>query len=177
MAEVYFAGDGHLFHDNICNFRPQFSTVEEHNSAIMKGMSHITKRDKTFFTGDWVFKLEALDLISQIPGSKHLILGNHEDYRLIPEMLKVFDNVSGDIKYKEFWLTHIPIHSDEMRGRFNIYAHTHNHVIKDWRYFCTSMEQINYTAVSLQEIRKTFKEREGKLEDSLFRVNTLYNLF
>ena len=63
------------------------------------------------------------------------------------------------ISTKNFWVTHIPIHSDEMRGKFNIYAHTHNHVIDDWRYFCTSMEQINYKAVSLQEIRKVFDER------------------
>lgn len=178
MAEVYFAGDGHLFHRNICKFRKEFSTVEEHIAAVMKGLEHITKRDKTFFMGDWVFEKEALDYISQVRGEKHLIFGNHDRYELIQDILKVFNSVSGDIKYKEFWLSHIPIHSDELRGKFNIYAHTHNHTIEDWRYFCTSMEQINFKAVSLQEIRKTFEARQKKkMEENLFRVNHLYGLF
>lgn len=176
MAEVYFAGDGHLFHDNICKFRPEYGSVDHHNAWIMRGLEHITKRDKTFFMGDWIFKREALDLISQVPGQKHLIMGNHDDYTLMEEMLKVFDHISGDIKYKEFWLSHIPIHPDEMRGKLNIYAHTHNHTIKDWRYFCTSMEQIDYRAVSLQEIRKEFTERRKELEKNLNRVNTIWTL-
>lgn len=180
MAEVYFAGDGHLYHRNICKYRPQFSSVEEHNTAIIKAFDHVTKRDKTFFTGDWVFEKEALDLISLIPGQKHLIMGNHDDYTLMSDMLKVFDSVSGDIKYKEFWVTHIPVHSDELRGKLNIYAHTHGSFIDDDRYFCTSMEQINYTAVSLQQIRKEFAERKKKREEilskDLARINTLWGL-
>lgn len=160
MAEVYFAGDGHLGHRRICKYRPEFDTNEEHDIAVLKAFDHVTKRDKSFFTGDWVFEKYALDIISQIRGDKHLVLGNHDRLELMPDMLKVFNTISGDFKYKEFWVTHIPIHSDEMRGRFNIYAHTHNHTIKDWRYFCTSMEQINFRAVSLQEIRKEFAARK-----------------
>lgn len=159
MAEVYFAGDGHLGHRNICSFRKQFKTIEEHDKAILAAFDHVTKRDKIFFTGDWVFEKYALDIIAEVRGEKHLVLGNHDRLELLPDMMKVFRRISGDYKYKEFWVTHIPIHTDEMRGRFNIYAHTHNHVIDDWRYFCTSMEQIDYKAVSLQEIRKVFDER------------------
>ena len=66
------------------------------------------------------------------------------------EVEEGFDEVGGWVNI---------LNTDEMRGKFNIYAHTHNHVIDDWRYFCTSMEQINYKAVSLQEIRKVFDER------------------
>lgn len=160
MSEVYFAGDGHLKHKRICKYRPQFSTVEEHEEAILKAFDHVTKRDKTFFMGDWVFEKEALDIISLIPGAKHLVLGNHDKFELIPDMLKVFDHISGDLNYKEFWLTHIPIHPTEMRGKYNIYAHTHNAFVDDWRFYCTSMEQINYKAVSLQEIRKEFESRK-----------------
>lgn len=160
MAEVYFAGDGHLGHRNICNFRKRFSSIEEHDKAILAAFDHVTKRDKTFFTGDWVFEKYALDIIAEVKGEKHLVLGNHDRLELLPDMMKVFRHISGDYKYKEFWVTHIPIHSDEMRGRYNIYAHTHNSTIKDWRYFCTSMEQIDYRAVSLQEIRKELESRK-----------------
>lgn len=175
MAEVYFAGDGHLGHRNICNFRKQFTSIADHDKAILAAFDHVTKRDKTFFTGDWVFEKYALDIIAEVKGEKHLVLGNHDRIELLPDMMKVFRHISGDYKYKEFWVTHIPIHSDEMRGRYNIYAHTHNSTIKDWRYFCTSMEQIDYRAVSLQEIRKEFAERKGvqgkMFEDEKIRLN------
>lgn len=164
MAEVYFAGDGHLGHRRILKYRPEYNTIKEHDEAILKAFDHVTKRDKTFFTGDWVFEKYALDIISQVRGDKHLVLGNHDRLELMPDMLKVFNVISGDFKYKEFWVTHIPIHPDEMRGKMNIYAHTHNSKINDWRYFCTSMEQINYKAVSLQEIRKEFAERKEEVE-------------
>ena len=166
MANVWFIGDGHFGHKNILKFRPEFKTIEEHDSTIVDAINAVcTKRDKILFMGDWVFNREALDVIRRIKcPCKHLLLGNHDDYTLIPEMLEVFDNISGDIKYKEFWLSHIPIHPDELRGKFNIYAHTHNFKISDvTKYFCTSCEQVGYRPVCLADIRAHFaKQQERK---------------
>ena len=163
MANVWFIGDGHFGHKNILNFRKGFKTVEEHDNTIIDAINAVaTKRDKIFFMGDWVFDEGALEQIKRINcPHKHLLLGNHDDYRLIHRMLEVFDTVSGDIKYKEFWLSHIPIHPDELRGKRNIYAHTHNFKISDVRkYFCTSCEQINYRPVSLLGIRQHFEYQD-----------------
>lgn len=112
--------------------------------------------------GDWVFDESALETVKRIKcPHKHLILGNHDDYRLLPRMLEIFDTISGDIKYKEFWLSHIPIHPDELRGKCNVYAHTHTAKISDdEKYFCTSCEQIDYRPVSLLEIRQHFEYQE-----------------
>lgn len=154
MAEVYFYGDGHINHRNICKFRPQFSSVEEHNNTIIQNHKNVvTKRDKTFFTGDWVFDMDSLDIIAQMRGVKHLVMGNHDI--LTPELWKVFDFVSGPVKYKEFWVTHIPVHPEELRGKFNIHGHVHGNPIKDNpMYINTSMECIDYRPISLQQIRK-----------------------
>lgn len=169
MADSYFIGDGHFRHKNILQFRPEFKTVEEHDNTIIDNINAVCgKRDKLFFMGDWIFDEGALELIERIHcPHKHLLLGNHDDYRLIPKMYNQFDTISGDIKYKEFWLSHIPIHPEELRGKFNIYAHTHRSKIKDdSRYFATSCEQINYTPVSLTEIRAHF-EYQRKLKDTM----------
>lgn len=167
MANVWFVGDGHFGHKNILNFRPQFETVKEHDDTIIDALNTVcTKRDKIFFLGDWVFDKSALELIKRIRcPHKHLVLGNHDDYTILPDMLEVFDHISGDIKYKEFWLSHIPIHSEELRGKCNIYAHTHYAKVEDEsRYFCTSLEQTGFKPVCLAEIRQHF-EYQKKLEE------------
>ena len=60
------------------------------------------------------------------------------------------------MKYKEFWLSHSPIHDSELRGKFNIYGHTHFKYVDDPRYRCVSMEQIDYKLISLDKIRNEF---------------------
>ena len=65
-----------------------------------------------------------------------------------------YDEVYSLLKYKEFWLSHCPIHPDELRGKLSLHGHTHNHNIDDPRYFNTSCENIDYTPISLHEIRE-----------------------
>ena len=64
MSKVYFAGDLHLSHKNICNFRKGYSSVEEHDAIIMDNiLSTVNKRDKLYLMGDIAFSFEALALI------------------------------------------------------------------------------------------------------------------
>lgn len=72
----------------------------------------------------------------------------------ILDYVQVFDDVQGFMKYKEFWLSHAPIHPNELRGKVNIHGHVHSATIDDDRYFNTSLENIGYKPISLQEIRK-----------------------
>ena len=50
-------------------------------------------------------------------------------------------------------LTHIPIHPGQL-NRFdaNIHGHIHDRKIDDKRYVNVSVEQINYTPISLDEV-------------------------
>lgn len=46
---------------------------------------------------------------------------------------------------------------DELKGK--IHGHVHSNNIDDLRYFNVSMENIDYTPISLEEIRSIFKSR------------------
>ena len=158
MANVLFCSDLHLGHKNICKYRDQFATEKEHRDTLYENYhSKVTKRDEVFFLGDVCFSREALEDLSGWVGTKVLVLGNHcvgESGRpTISELLGVFSEIVGLYKYKEFWLSHAPIHPDELRGKINLHGHTHSHNIDDNRYFNCSMENINYTPISLHEIR------------------------
>lgn len=167
MANVWFLGDLHAGHKNIANFRKDFASEEDHYSFIKEEYHKVvTKRDLVFFMGDTAFTKERLEDVSKWVGEKKVaILGNHclEKECSIMDYVKAFDDVQGFMKYKEFWLSHCPIHPAELRGKTNLHGHVHSATIDDVRYFNTSLENINYKPISLYMIREKLKELSNKL--------------
>jgi calcineurin-like phosphoesterase family protein len=121
--------------------------------------------------GDTAFDQESLNLIGNLKGRKILIKGNHCDLVSTHAQCQVFEEIYGILKYKGMWLTHCPIHPDEMRARKgNIHAHVHNESIMkkgsfgkktlDPRYFNTCVDVIypkyGSVFVSLEEAKKYF---------------------
>ena len=155
MANVWFTSDLHLGHKNIANFRRQFEN-EEHHREVIKQNYHkrVTKRDKVFFLGDIAFSQETLkDVSSWVAERKVLIVGNHcTDKIPMSELAKHFDEVYSLLKYKEFWLSHAPIHSYELRGKINLHGHVHFNTIQDGRYFNCCLENTNYSPISLHRL-------------------------
>jgi hypothetical protein len=82
------------------------------------------------------------------------VTGNCLDKLHMKDLVNVYDKIYSLYKYKEFWLSHCPIHPEELRGKKNIHGHTHYHNIDDSRYFNVSMENIEYKPVNIDEIRK-----------------------
>lgn len=135
MSNVWFIGDIHAGHNGIQKFR-HFVKSEEHNRELIEKCWRrvVTKRDIVYVLGDAAFTQEGLDWIATLPGLKYLVRGNHD--RLSTEAyLKVFKEVYGIFRYKGYWLTHAPIHPDELRGKVNLHGHVHYQTIIDSR--CT----------------------------------------
>lgn len=168
---VYFLGCAHLGHNNIAKYRPFVSSKEDNTRLIRDDwQKRINKNDVIYCMGDTCFDKDSLDLIGNLKGRKILIKGNHDDLVTTQDQVAVFSEIYGMLKYKGMWLTHCPIHPDEMRNRKgNVHAHIHNHIIKkgwgpfktvDKRYFNTCVDAIwpkyNSVFVSLDTIRKYF---------------------
>lgn len=126
MGAVYHIGDLHHGHKNILKYRTNFSSIEEHDSTIVENInSTIGKRDILYLHGDCYFTLESLDLLRQIRFclQKVWILGNHDlsnnkDMSILKTVLNegLVDKVVGLYKHKGVWMSHAPVHSDELRG-------------------------------------------------------------
>lgn len=168
MSRVYFIADLHLGHKNICKFRPQFSSVEHHDSYVVKQILETCgKRDTIYLLGDCFFtenSLWYLKIMRESIGQIHLVLGNHcsENGRrqsYIKTMLSegLIDNIHGLVSYKGCWLSHAPIHDSELRGKFCVHGHTHSVIVDDSRYFGVSCEQLDYKPINFQEIIKALK--------------------
>jgi calcineurin-like phosphoesterase family protein len=165
MSKVYFCSDWHLGHRNILKYRPQYKTIEEHDQHFIDTFNKtVTKRDTVFFLGDIAFTEEGLEKLSQLRycRQKILVAGNH-DYLNADEYLEYFDDVLGMKSYKSFWLSHCPIHHQELRNRkANIHGHLHGSVLNDPRYFDVCPEKHNYQMVDYEEIKAFYADKNFK---------------
>ncbi len=158
---VWFCSDLHFGHKNIQKFRHHVYDEAENRQKIKQDwVELVTKRDDVYVLGDACFTMETVSDFKQLPGRKHLIRGNH-DCLNTQVYLKYFDGVYGLVKYKEFWLSHAPIHPNELRGRVNLHGHVHYSSIDDKNYFNCCVENIygllGRSLIRLEEIRDILK--------------------
>lgn len=156
MAHVWFCSDLHFGHKGIEKFRGQ--TEAENRARIMREwQSVVGKKDHVYVLGDACFTMETVDSFAQLPGEKFLVRGNHDGLNTAV-YLKYFTEVYGLLKYKEFWLSHAPIHPDELRGKVNLHGHVHFGTLPDTRYFNCCPENLwasryGRALINLEEIR------------------------
>lgn len=159
---VWFCSDLHFGHSNISKFRLHVESEEDNRKRIIEDWHKcVSKKDDVYVLGDAAFTMETVKEFGDLKGRKRLIRGNHDQLDT-QVYLKYFEGVYGLYKYKEFWLSHAPIHPRELRNRVNLHGHVHYDTIPDPRYFNCSVENIfalkNRSLITLDEIRDLLKE-------------------
>lgn len=155
--KVCFWSDLHLGHANITKFRPIFSTMEEHDEFIMDTIiSMKDKRTVFYILGDAFVSRNGLEKFEKLFGNVRttLVLGNHDLEReglSFKDLIGIVDNVQSLVKYKNFWLSHAPIHHGELRGKKNLHGHTHFELMGDSRYINVCVEYAK-SPVRLEDI-------------------------
>jgi len=152
---VYFIGCLHLGHENIAKMRG-FESSAEHDRELLAGInSVISNRDKLFILGDLTMETaKHYHLLDQIKGVKHVIMGNHDRHIDVPRLLEHVDGVCGCLKYKNWMLSHVPIHPIEFdyRVKLNVHAHLHGQSTNDPRYYNVDAARLGYVPKSYDEI-------------------------
>lgn len=161
MSNVWFGSDFHFGHKRIAEFRkdiPWFDNEESHREWLIEECNKVlTKRDVLYLLGDIVFHPEYLTSVSRLECDKKILIKGNHDIANSNELLEVFDEVHGLIKYKHFWLSHPPIHPMELRGKVNLHGHTHNVNMEGNQYLNCCVENlmkiVGRPLISLDEIR------------------------
>jgi len=138
MSKVYLTSDTHFGHQNIVKFGGQWrrgSNSEEHDEWLIEEINRVVKkRDILYILGDIAMGkcgnnnngigVYNLSKVGRLNGTKKFILGNHDDMP-IQAYQQYAQVVRGMDRYKGFWLSHCPMHPNELRGRKNIHGHVH----------------------------------------------------
>ena len=164
MANVFAVSDHHFGHANILKFtkndegellRPGFADVEEMNEfMIEKHNSVVRPNDKVYFGGDIAMNPNFVKLVERMNGHKRLILGNH-DHGKVKLYTPYFEAFYSSRLLDRMLFTHIPVHPSSIgKSIANVHGHTHGQHKFGPKYFDVSVEAINYTPISLEEIKK-----------------------
>lgn len=173
MSNVYHISDLHLGHRKILHYSPERggTNVIEHSEWIVEQWnSVINKKDIVWVHGDVCFDREHMKYLGMLNGKKRMIWGNHDIFKL-EEYQEYFEEVVGFRKRNKLWLSHSPVHPDELRGCINVHGHVHANSVRlnqidnlyDPRYFNVCVEACNGIPVHVNEIKQRQEEVFGVL--------------
>ena len=172
MHKSYFIADPHFGHNNIITFKDNdgkltrpFNTIEEMDDLIIENINKVVRvMDSLYILGDVAMNRRCLSTLVRINTKKLvLIRGNHDIFKL-KDYTPYFKDIRA-IKVMPkhgIFFTHIPIHPQQLEGRFtlNVHGHLHQNDLNDPHYFNIDPERIGYEPIELSEILKT-KEIRG----------------
>lgn len=129
---AWFTADWHLGHENIIKYcdRP-FKTARQMDRTIIKRYCERVKpEDTVFFIGDLSMKRRNykewyIDTFSKLPGTKHLILGNHDTLNPFDYVEAGFTSVHTALDIGDFILAHDPAVATVDINRKFICGHVH----------------------------------------------------
>ena len=178
----FFSSDHHFFHTNILNFKRSdgnplrsFKNIEHMNEEIVRRHNEVVQPgDTCYFLGDVCMgnRMENLPILKRLQGTLILVPGNH-DSASYNVYLNYFKDVKAYIEIgKDLILSHMPIHSDSV-GRFskNLHGHTHSGYVNDSRYLCASLEHLNYTPISLDEVKSRLDRNQKHFDRTGFVID------
>lgn len=169
MSVVYHVGDLHIGHKAITKYRNVATSEENDEMMVDMILSKVKKRDTLWLHGDIFFTEETVyqyaKVIKDHTGYVHLILGNHDLQKAsIESRMKAFQyllslgyGIHGIVKHNGFWLSHAPIHPDELRGKLCCHGHIHLETIPDDRYINVSVDNTNFQLINRQDIIKGWR--------------------
>jgi len=180
---IWFASDFHFCHANVIKYdgRP-FENVEEMNQTLIDNWnSKVKDNDIVFYLGDLSFDRDGVrtqEIIKQLKGKIHFILGNHDDERVIRKMGR-FESVSDYInlsvkddenprKRQDIMMMHYAILSWDKahHGAWHLHGHSHQSLVKQTpEYYKRKVLDMgcngwDYSPVSYAEIKKIMATKE-----------------
>lgn len=182
MSCIFLVSDTHFGHERMASVfqNPDGSPVRGFKDAdamdehmIARWNSVVRPQDKIYHLGDVAMGQQQIDrVMPRLNGHKRLVGGNHDTMQT-KQYMRYFEAIYGVRVLDHMVLTHIPIAPWSMeRFRANIHGHVHSNYPKIYGvgspnddesmkinvYVNLSVERIEYTPVSLEEVAKWVKD-------------------
>lgn len=170
-AVMHFLSDSHFGHEGVLKFkineegdllRHGFKDINHMDETMIERWNSVVKpNDHCYHLGDVAMKWRLLSVVKRLNGHKRLIFGNHDifDYQKYAEA--GFEKLMGMRVMDGIIFTHVPVHPNQLhRFKLNVHGHTHEKLVRldngnvDTRYLNVCVEQLAYTPISLEEIKK-----------------------
>lgn len=184
MTNVWFTSDLHFGHRLCAEHRGFGDDTLAHDHAIVENWRRVVdKRDVVWVLGDMAMSSPAvaLAILRELPGTKHLIAGNHDAchpmhrqaHRHQREYLTAFESVQMAARRKidgqDVLLSHFPYSKDRHEARYTqwrlrdegqwlIHGHTHGKERREGREIHVGVDAWDLTPVDINTIIELMKE-------------------
>jgi len=156
VSNVFFISDPHLGHVGYKKFCPWIIDLE-HEDYIeilkVRWNSVVKRGDIIWVLGDVAKNKASLIHMKDFNGTKHLVRGNHDTLESMSYLL-FFNSIHGIVKKYGFWISHCPIHPQELRGFKNIHGHVHQKLVLDSNYIYVGADKLEGYPISLEELKR-----------------------
>lgn len=168
MAETWLTADPHYFHKNVIGFceRPFVDVEHMNHELIRRYNAEVGEYDTVYFLGDVIFGgvAKATEILSELRGTKHLIIGNHDVQNKAARWLKLgFATVEESGELEGFKLSHYPYLSEQPdartfeaqlkdEGGWLLHGHVHNFWKQRKRMINVGVDVWNYAPVNLRTL-------------------------
>ena len=162
---IYFTADNHFFHAKAIVYgkRPYADLDEMHAALIENWNSRVTQDDTVYVLGDFAFKNkqdQIQPIFAQLNGKKHLIIGNHDNAKVLalpwsspPSIYQEIKVDNNDVTTRVIMM-HYPIRSwnGMYHGSVHLYGHEHGN-LPDFHNCCdVGVDSWNWHPVTLPEV-------------------------
>lgn len=166
-----------FLNDDGSRLRPFLSVEEMDETMVSNYNDTVRDNDHVYCLGDVTMSRRSIDIVKRLRGHKRLVGGNHDEAHTKLYIEAGFEKIFGVRVFREnaqqgtpgAVLTHIPIHEQCIpRWGLNVHGHLHSRNVRmslggfvwvrDPRYICVSVEQINYRPVVLDDLLRRAKE-------------------
>lgn len=178
---IWLISDTHFFQDSILTFidykngellRPGFDNIQQHDDYIVEQWNSMIKPEDTVYhlgdVCDIAQQHRYPELHNLLNGTKHLIVGNHDDIVFQSTVAWASVNFWKDLHEYNILLTHTPQHKFSLlRGhpgksfgqqkpkyRLNVHGHVHQNPAPTRRHRCVCLEHTNYKPVNIDKYIK-----------------------
>lgn len=154
---VFVIADLHLGDESLCGRRavsgrrrkrPFANATAMAREIASRWIATVGVDDSVYILGD-VGRPRHVQMLSSLPGSKHLVAGNGDDLAAMTAS-GWFASVSVAKWMPGLLLTHIPVHPGQLRsGSINAHGHLHGAEVGDDRYCCVSVEHTGFAPLPI----------------------------
>ncbi len=166
---TFFTADRHFGHESTCKglsswgTRP-FASAQLMDRILIANYRQVVKDEDTVYDlGDLTLagvqhKSYVERILSQLPGRKIFIMGNHDKHQAFVYIELGFESVHTSLEVEEFILIHDPAASIMCPDRMCLTGHVHTLYLRLKNCYNVGVDVHNFRPVSIEEVRKDIEE-------------------
>lgn len=151
---TYFTSDTHFGDHRVLNLYPRpFASVAEMDAELIRRWNAVVEAgDEVWHLGDFARTAQrAAEVLAQLNGRKHLILGNNDPVEVGEGWESVAPYAEIEREGRFLVLCHYPFRSwnRQHKGAFNLHGHSHGRMKELARQFDVGVDVWDYRPASL----------------------------